>query len=312
MHDRSMYGRTGLVPARAQALISACVSMMVGCHPAYAQQSSQASSVFLTADPSRTPAATPPRATKVGFVDGLRQPESVLYDPVRDVFYISNMDGAPATKDGTGFITRLRADGTVEDLRWIDGGRNGVTLDAPRGMAIIGDVLWIADIDVVRAFDAQSGAPLTQIDLAPLGARFLKDVTAGPDRMVYVTATVLPADAGAGDPTARNRIFRVELGGRASVVLNFERLKQPNGIVWDRFNHRFLITPIGSDTAWTWRPGSDAFSPLTKAPGQYDVFVTLLEDAGDVADIEWDAKRELLYVPLTAQNRVDIFRIPKQ
>jgi hypothetical protein len=45
---------------------------------------------------------------------------------------------------------------------------------------------------------------------------------------------------------------------------------------------------------------------------QYDVLVTLIEDASDVGNVEWDAKRGLLYVPLTAQNRVDIFRIPKQ
>jgi sugar lactone lactonase YvrE len=168
-----------------------------------------------------------------------------------------------------------------------------------------------------------------------LGARFLKDVTVGPDYGVYVTGTSLLA--GAGDATSRDRIFRVELRGRASVALESPRLKQPNGIVWDRFSNRFVIAVRGSDTVWTWRGGSYVFSPLTTGPGQYDgialaadrvlvtskargavhqlsdhVLVTLIEDAGDVADVEWDAKRGLLYVALTAQNRVDIFRLPGQ
>jgi sugar lactone lactonase YvrE len=335
MHDRSMSGAAGLMPARTHAFIAAFVSMMIGCQPAFALQSSQAGgSLLATSEGPATPAKLPPRASKVGFVDSLRQPASVLYDAVRDVFYISNVDGGPSVKDGAGFITKLRADGTREELRWIDGARNGVTLNAPQGMAILGDVLWVADIDVMRAFDAQTGAPLTMIDLAPLGARFLKDVTIGPDHGVYVTGATVSADAGTGDATSRDRIFRVELRGRASAVLESARLKQPNGIVWDRFNNRFLIALEGSDTIWTWRGGSFVFSPFAAGPGQYDgiamagdrvlvtnrvtggvhelignALVTLIEDAGDVADVEWDPKRGLLYVPLTAQNRVDIFRI---
>jgi hypothetical protein len=129
---------------------------------------------------------------------------------------------------------------------------------------------------------------------------------------VYVSSLALPADGGASDPTARDRIFRIDISGRASIVLNFARLKHADGIVWDRFNNRFIIAPASGEAVWTWRPGSDGFSRVTAAPGQYDVFLTLIGEAGDVANIEWDAARGMLYVPLTAQNRVDIFSIPRQ
>src|SRR5256886_13499427 len=48
-------------------------------------------------------------------------------------------------------ISRVRPDGAVENLKFIEGGHNGVTLHAPKGLALLGDTLWVADIDVVRA-----------------------------------------------------------------------------------------------------------------------------------------------------------------
>src|SRR2546422_7709536 len=55
-------------------------------------------------------------------------------------------------------LFRSRPDGAVENLKFIEGGHSGVTLNAPKGLAIRGDTLWVADIDVVRAFDARTGA----------------------------------------------------------------------------------------------------------------------------------------------------------
>ncbi|HEB52872.1 MAG TPA: hypothetical protein ENI87_06430, partial [bacterium] len=88
----------------------------------------------------------------------LATPESVLYDPASDVWLVSNIAGEPLAKDGNGFIARVSPDdGSAR--AWIEGGRNGVTLHAPKGMALLGDDLWVADIDVVRRFDRRSGAP---------------------------------------------------------------------------------------------------------------------------------------------------------
>src|SRR5687767_14279616 len=92
-------------------------------------------------------AAPPPRpsaaaaAPPLAVVDGFSGPEAVRYDPEQDVYFVANFNGPSGEADDNGFISRLRPDGTIETLRFIAGGANGVTLHAPRGMAISGDTL---------------------------------------------------------------------------------------------------------------------------------------------------------------------------
>src|SRR5256886_7063139 len=46
--------------------------------------------------------------------------------------------GLPVMKDNNGFISRVRPDGAVENLKFIEGGHGGGTLNAPKGPAIRG------------------------------------------------------------------------------------------------------------------------------------------------------------------------------
>ncbi len=95
----------------------------------------------LTADTvAPAPQAPPPansRATKVATVVGFLTPESVLDDSAQDIYFVSNINGSPLTKDNNGFISRLRPDGAIEVLKFIEGGRGGVTLNAPKGLAVL-------------------------------------------------------------------------------------------------------------------------------------------------------------------------------
>src|SRR5690242_10469967 len=91
----------------------------------------------------------PAAATKVLAVDGFLAPESVLYDSTQDIYFVSSIAGSGTAKDDNGFISRLRPDGAIENLKFIEGGKNGVTLNAPKGLAIVGDTLWVADIDEI-------------------------------------------------------------------------------------------------------------------------------------------------------------------
>src|SRR5882762_10135497 len=115
----------------------------------------------------------PPAATKVAVVEGFLTPESVLHDPAQDIYFVSNINGSPTAKDNNGFIRRVRPDGAVENLKFIEGGHGGVTLNAPKGMAVLGDTLWVTDIDRIRAFNARTGTPLDSIKLDSAGAVFL-------------------------------------------------------------------------------------------------------------------------------------------
>lgn len=61
-------------------------------------------------------------------------------------------------------------------------------LNAPKGMAVQGDTLWVADIDVVRGFNRETGAPLRTITF-PMPVTLLNDIAVAPDGTMYVTAT---------------------------------------------------------------------------------------------------------------------------
>src|SRR5207244_9360632 len=102
--------------------------------------------------PAPGPVPAPaPTATKVATVQGFLAPESVLHDSTQDIYFVSNINGSPMAKDNNGFISRVRPDGAVENLKFIEGGRNGVTVNAPKALARDGDTPLLGDIDVARA-----------------------------------------------------------------------------------------------------------------------------------------------------------------
>src|SRR5256886_417741 len=52
--------------------------------------------------PAAVPTPTPPPspgATKLIVVEGFLTPESVLHDPAQDIYFVSNINGGPTTKD---------------------------------------------------------------------------------------------------------------------------------------------------------------------------------------------------------------------
>jgi len=164
---------------------------------------------------------------------GFQSPESVLYDPTTDLYLVSNIQGGPLERDGNGFISRITPDGALAELKWIDGTTAGVKLDAPKGMAIVGDKLYVADIDAVRSFDRQSGKPLG--DIAVPSATFLNDLTAAPDGTLYVSDTGFRKVQGLADPqkSGGDAIYAIDVQGGVSVLIKGPELGQPNGLLAD-------------------------------------------------------------------------------
>lgn len=137
-------------------------------------------------------------------IEGFAAPESVLHDTKNDVYLVSNIEGDPGARDGNGFISRVSPDGEILELRWIDGAREGVTLNAPKGMGLLGDTLFVADIDAVRLFDRNSGDPIGSWEVA--GATFLNDVAVAPNRTIYVSDTGLRFSGGQPEDTGTSAI----------------------------------------------------------------------------------------------------------
>ena len=73
-------------------------------------------------------------------------PESVIYDS-NDVLYVSNITDHPFNKDGTGYISKIGLDGAVIEKKWVD------NLNAPKGLTISNDKLYIADVDELVEVD---------------------------------------------------------------------------------------------------------------------------------------------------------------
>ena len=274
-------------------------------------------------------------ARRVAMVEGFKTPESVRFDSAQNVWFVSNVNGNPSVKDNNGFISRVRGDGSaVDSLMFIAGGRNGVTLNAPKGSVLVGDTLVVLDIDAVRMFNARTGAPVGSVNLAPLGATFLNDIARGPDGALYITDTGIRFGAnGQVTHPGRDRIFKIA-GRTPSVAIADTALAGPNGIAWDAANNRFVVVPFNSKSLMTWAPGGKP-APLAQGVGQFDgvavlsdgrvlastwadssIYVasngTLTKLASGLpgpADFGVNASGDVLAVPLFTENRVEFWSI---
>src|SRR3954451_25168088 len=159
-------------------------------------------------------------------VSGFQTPESVVHDRVMDWYLVSNVGlGDPAALDHNGFISKVTPRGVIRDLAWIQDGVNGVTLNGPKGIALRGDALYVADVDTLRIFDRRSGAPLRSVLMPnPFAPKplFLNDVVVAGDGTVYLT------------DNRNSAIFEVDRKYHATVLASGPQLGGPNGIRLDR------------------------------------------------------------------------------
>ena len=177
----------------------------------------------------------------VTTVTGLRNPESVRYDPAQDAYFISNMSGFGSAKDGDGYIVRLSARDLGNPTMFIESGSGGAVLDAPKGMAISGDTLWVADIDKLRGFHRLTGAPLGTLDFSALGAVLLNDVAVGPTGEIRVTDTGIKMTEDGNYFVGPARIFAVGPNAAIRTVVSGAAAGHPNGIAWDATARRWIV-----------------------------------------------------------------------
>lgn len=162
-------------------------------------------------------------------------PESAIYDAARDRIVVSVIGGHPGEADGNGVLAVLSPDGAIVNDAWITG------LDAPKGMAIVGDRLLVADLTRLHEIDLAKGTLTRSLDVA--GAVFLNDVTSDGAR-TFVSDFMT------------HRIWEYA-GGEMNVWLETPELAHPNGVLLDQ--DRLLVASWGTgmrDDFSTETPGS--------------------------------------------------------
>ena len=279
--------------------------------------------------------AAPAEFSRAATIDGFQTPEAVRYDPADDVFFVSSINGSPVAKDNNGFISRVRGEGgEIDSLKFIAGGRGGVTLNAPKGIAITGDTLWVTDVDVVRAFERKTGRAIASYPIR--GAVFLNDIATGPDGALYITDSGLGLDSSGIAHPGPDAIFKLTRAGRVSIGIQKKSLGGPNGITWDDANQRFIVVGFASNDIAAWKPGDSTMTTIASGKGQYDgverladgrilvstwadssiyvldgsALVRAVPGVAGPADIGVDTKRNRVAVPIFEGNRVELFSIP--
>lgn len=275
--------------------------------------------------PMTMPAPAPPALVTIG---GLRAPESVLHDPQQDVYFISNINGAMTTVDGNGFLSRVDAKSFAVTPKWIESGKNGARLDAPKGMAILGDALYVADITVVRKFDRRTGATLGEIRIP--GATFLNDMTTD-GHSVYVSDTGVALGPGTTFiDTGSDAIWKITNDQPEKLASTRAELQHPNGIDW--VNGHLRAVTFGPNQVYDLDGGKKkvvAELPEGLLDGLVDLgdgsvivsswqgegiyrgmpggeFHPILAGTDSPADIGYDATRHRLLVPHPGLNQVTV------
>jgi len=259
---------------------------------------------------------------------GLSAPESVLYDPAGDRYLVSNVNGSPTSRDGNGFISVLAPSGEITALKWIEGSKNGVELDAPKGLAIFKGTLYVADISVVRTFDARTGAP--RGDIAVPGSTFLSDLVAGPDGRIYLTDAGPPQ--GEFDGSGTEAVYVID-GHRARPLAKGSQLGRPDGLAWS--DQGLVVSPFGSDEIYrldahgkrrdVTKLPAGGLAGIVKLGDGYLVaswqtssiyrgklggpFEVALAGQKSPADIGYDTKRARLLVPHFTEGTVEAFAL---
>ncbi|WLQ15189.1 hypothetical protein O5O45_04500 [Hahella aquimaris] len=171
---------------------------------------------------AETAAPTQPALQNVWTASGFDQPESAIYDRKRHQILLSSMNGSADAANGMGYISVLTEHGDIVQKHWVQG------LNAPKGMGIHGDHLYVADLTRVLDIDITTGK-IAHIYDAP-EAQFLNDVTVTDNGDVYISDLLA------------QRIYRLHQGV-LEIWLSSAELNLPNGLWAQR--DRLLVAAWG-------------------------------------------------------------------
>lgn len=260
----------------------------------------------------------PGKLVKVWETDTtLRTPESVLYDDRADVLYVANIDGKSDSLDGSGFISKVSLDGKIQNLRWTSG------LNAPKGMGLYKNRLYVTDVYRLVAINTETGQAEKTWDALVQKGAFLNDVTVAKDGTVYVS------------DSRSDKIYRLK-DDKWEIWMEGEQLNKPNGVLAVGKNQLMIgctktgalrSVDVNTKTMMTIADGmaaTDGIVPEGKgnyfvsdwngrvfhvnADGTKEQLIDTRTDKVNAADIDYVSKKNLLIVPTFFKNKLVAYR----
>ncbi len=256
--------------------------------------------------------AQQPQLTKMWETDTLLTTcESVLYSAKQNLLYVSNIQGEPAGKDGKGSIGKVGLDGKIMAANWVSG------LNAPKGMGLYKNTLWVTDLDELVAIDIATGKVMQKIKVE--GAQFLNDLTIDKKGVVYASDS---------------RTKKVHQLKKGQVTTYLDSLQGPNGLLilgkslYVLDNGRLL--QVGKDKkpvelAKGMEGGTDGIEKVkpnefivscwsgvvyyVKSDGTTQQLLDTRADKKNTADIGYDAKNRIVYIPTFFKNSVVAYEL---
>jgi len=237
-------------------------------------------------------------------------PESVLPDMKKSILYVSLINGGAWAADGKGGVAKLSPDGRKYDSAWITG------LNAPKGMGIVGNHLYVADISKVVVIDIDKRKIEKKIAID--GAAGLNDITVSDKGIVYVS------DSRTGS------IWKIQNDKPSLYLENINGVNGLKAVGDDLFiggGKNFIKAGKNKNltTIATLAQGIDGIEPvgngdfILTAWAGYIFYVTangtvenLLEtyrDKKNTADIGYDAKTRTVYVPTFNAKTVVAYKL---
>lgn len=241
----------------------------------------------------------------------LKVPESVWFDGEHKLLYFSNIDGDASAKDGKGSIGKLGLDGKIIKIDWVSG------LEAPKGLGLYKGRLYVADIDNVVVIDVAKEAIIKKIPIE--GAQFLNDITVDDNGTVYVSDS----------QTGKIHVIKND---NASTYL--EGFKRPNGLLAAGSDLYVLASgelfKVGSDKkqvklAEGMEASTDGIVQVSngeflvsawigviyyvKADGSKQQLLDTRAEKSNTADIGYDAKNKIVYVPTFLKKSVAAYQL---
>jgi sugar lactone lactonase YvrE len=236
----------------------------------------------------------------------LRIPESVKFNPQSKFMYVSNIEGQPWGKDGRGSISVLNSSGKMVNQEWVTG------LNAPKGMTIYKQDLFVADLSELIQIDTKEGSIVGKHAIP--GAEGLNDVTVDEQGKFYVSDSkskkVFTWQNGRSEvyleglkgPNGllihQNKLYLLDAGGLYQVVNAKEKILIAEGMdggtdgIEAIDDHSFLVS------CWS---GAIWFVDLN---GTKQLLLDTRTEKVNAADIGYDPKKKIVFVPTFFRNSV--------